>query len=882
MNHPHPPRFFQQLFRWFCHPALLEELEGDLEERFYRDGEDKGLSYAKKVYRLEVLKLFRPSVIKKFSFNIFSPNTPDMFKNYFKVAWRNLLKNKGSSFVNILGLTIGLTGCILIALFVYDELQYDTFHPDGDRLYRAYTTRYGNNQGRVMASTSPQFGPVFEEEVPEIEESLRLFNIRSKQLFKKGDLEYYEDKGIIAEPTIFEFFHLPFLYGDPATALADHTSIVLTASLAEKYFGSENPIGQELTVSGDPMTVSAVIENPSRHFHLDFDFLAPFTHITRDVSTERVQSWVWQDFYNYFKVHPNTDEKQLEAKLMKIVEEQAHPQTKESGFYYAPHLQKVKDIHLHSANFRNDIAARSNHIYIKGLIAVGLFLLLIACINFINLTTAKAMQRAKEVGIRKTSGALRGQLALQFIGEATLVAAIAFLLSLGATTVLIPYLNDFTDKAISVSWFLDPLVAVILLAGILLTGLIAGAYPAFVISGFRPIEALRARYFNPAGKTDWIRKGLVVVQFGLTILLIICVLVISQQIELLSKKDLGFEKEQLLFFPMRGSMFNNFETVRAEFSNVPNVRSASINFGIPGDIIAGDNVIIPGENRRKQSARVFCVDEDYIPTMGMEIIAGRNFSKDISTDASHAFIVNETAISTYELGDKPEDVIDKPLEWEMWTDNDTIKKGRIIGVVKDFHYASLHEEVQPAILHIYPDAYWKVALRVDTDNMPETIAAIEKTWNGFDTGYPIDYQFVDEEYGKMYASEQKWKTLTWVATFLAIFIAGIGTFALAAYMTERRRKEIGIRRVLGASVSVIVGLLSRNFIWMIIIALLIASPLAWYLMNNWLSDFAYRVPIHWWIFPLAGLGAIVIALLTVGGHGLRAAMGNPVNSLRDE
>ncbi len=870
------------MLRWFCHPLLLEELEGDLEEHFRRDLESKGSSYARRRYRKEVLLLFRPSVIKKLSNPIFSIISPDMLKNYFKVAIRNLLKNRQSSLINILGLAIGLAGCFLISLFVLDEWKFDQHHPEKDRLYRVYTQSFGSSMGGMMASTSPRMGPALKETFPEVEESLRVYNIRQKYLFKNEDEEYFEEKGLIVESAFFDFFHLPFKYGEAAHALNEPNSIVLTASLAEKYFGAENPVGQILTLNGDPVKVTAVVENPSPYFHLDFDFLFSFEELIRDVPKERIQSWVWQDFYNYIKLKPNANEEALEAKMYEYAEKEIHPKTKPSGFHYYPYLQKVTDIHLYSAGFRNDIARRSNHLYIKGLIGIGLFLLLIACINFINLTTAKALQRAKEVGVRKTTGALRSQLAFQFIGEATIVAAIATILAVVLSSLTIPYVNTFAEKAMSPTWFIHPLAVALLLGAILITGLLAGAYPAFIISGFKPIQALKARSFNPGNGTQWFRKGLVVLQFGLTILLIICVMVITQQIHLLGKKDLGFEKEQLLYFPMRGPMFSQQESVREEFSKIPKVQSVSVSFGIPGDIIAGDNIIVPGEDRRKQSARLFCVDHNYVPTMGMEIIAGRNFSEEIPTDASEAFIVNETAIRQLGLGDNPEDVIGKSLEWDMWHYPDSIKRGRIIGVVRDFHYASLHEEVQTAVLHIYPESYWKVALRVGTEDMAGTIAAVEKTWDQFNTGFPIDYQFVDEGYGAMYTAEQKWSSFVLIATILAIFIASIGTYALATYMTERRRKEIGIRKILGASTTVIVGLLSRHFIWMILIALIVFSPLAWFLMDIWLDDFAYRVPINWWIFPVAGLGAIVVAMITVGSQTWRAAIGNPVNSLRDE
>lgn len=874
-----PPRFFHRFFRWFCHPDYYEELAGDLAERFYKDQEEKGSAYAKKQYRKEVLKLFRPSVFKNFSLHSI---LPDMLRHYFKVSIRNLLKNRESSIINILGLTIGLSGCLLIGLFVNDELQFDKHHPNSDRLYRVYAESFGVGGEAIMATTSPRIGTAFKEDFPEITETLRMFQTRQKFLFKRGDQGYMEEGGFFAEPLVFDLFDLPLLYGDAAAALAEPDAVVLSAGLAKKYFGEENPVGQELTINAKPAKVTGVLKELSPHFHLDFKFLFSFETLLRMVSEERIRDWIWQDFINYVQVHPQTDLAALETKIDEYAEKNIHPKTQKLNFYYNPRLQKVEDIHLYSANFRNDVAVRSNHIYVKGLVGVGLFLLLIACINFINLATARAVQRAKEVGVRKTSGALRGQLALQFIGEAIIVVFIAALLALLLGNILLPFLNDFTGKSISFHWYSNPTFLSISLSAILLAGLLAGAYPSFVLSGFRPIDALKAASFSPSNHVHWFRKGLVILQFSLSILLIISLLIISQQISHLSKKDMGFQKDQLLHFPMRGKLFKNPEIAKAEFLKIPEVQSVTACFGIPGDIVSGDNIIVPGEDRQTLSARIFNVDHDYIPTMGMEILAGRNFSKAIPTDANRGFIVNETAIRALNLGDNPEEALNKPLEWPMWNEQDSIKKGMVIGVVKDFHYASLHESVQTAVLQIYPQSYWKMAVRVKSDDLGQTLAALENSWDTFDTGYPFDYQFVDAGFGAMYKKERNWRTLIWIAAGLAIFIASIGAFGLAAYAAEQRRKEIGIRKILGASTAGIIGLLSKDFLQLIIVALLLASPLAWYLMDNWLDSFAYRIKIQWWVFPLAGFSAILIALLTIGGQSLKAATSNPINSLRDE
>lgn len=882
-----PPGWAQRLLRWYCPKVLLEEIEGDLLEAFEWNVQHKGVEAARLFFLIDVIRFFNPTTFEKarrlHKTTYYHPiNHLTMIKHHLIIAFRNLWRQRLTSSINIFGLSIGLAGCLLIGLFVYDEWQFDQHHPEGDQVYRIFTNRGGETGGVSWAGTSPALGPTLKEEFPEVKQTLRLHQIRPKLLFKSGENSFLEEKGIYAESSIFDFFHLPLRYGTPTGALEEPNTLVLTTPLAKKYFGNEDPVGKTIQIGNDEVKVTGVLENLSPHFHLNFNFLLSFEEVIEGVSEERINSWVWQDFMNYVKVYPDTDIARFSGKLPAFVEKHAHPQTKERGFYYYLELQALEDIHLQSANLYNDFAVRGNNRYVNGLAIVGLFLLIIACINFINLTTAKAVRRAKEVGIRKTAGALRSQLAIQFISEAVVLVSIAMLVAVQVTRLLLPYLNEFTGKTLVFPIISNPF----LLGGVIgltfLTGLLAGIYPAFVLSGFRPSEALRGGHLQPGGHLKWLRKGLVVVQFTLSILLIIGVSIIFKQLNYLQYTDLGFQREQLLHFPMKGRMFQNFETTKAEFLKVSGVISATTGFGIPGDIVSGDDVIVPGPERKTLPARIFNIDHEYISTMGMELVAGRDFSKDITTDATEAFIINETAVQNLGLGDTPEEAVNQPLEWQMWTEHDTIKKGRVIGVVKDFHYASLHEEVQTTVLQIYPNSYWKLALRIDTEDITGTIAAIEETWNRFETGYPIDYQFVDASFGAMYKEEKKLGDLLWIFTALAIFIACIGAFGLATYATEQRRKEIGIRKVLGASVARIVQLLSTEFLMLVFIALLIASPLAWYAMKQWLADFAYSIRMEWWVFVLSGLVAIVIAGLTVGFQSMRAALANPVEALRDE
>ncbi|MBW3545935.1 MAG: FtsX-like permease family protein, partial [Bacteroidetes bacterium] len=440
-------------------------------------------------------------------------------------------------------------------------------------------------------------------------------------------------------------------------------------------------------------------------------------------------------------------------------------------------------------------------------------------------------------------------------------------------------------KSIAFNLFTNPLILFGLLGLTVLVGLIAGFYPALVLSGFQPVKVLKGAAGSEAsaGKTPWLRHSLVVVQFALSILLIISALVVYQQVEYLNTKDLGFNKEEIMFFPMRGQNMNeNYETFKNELLTSPHISSASIGYGFPGDAVAGDGIIVPGEGENtRHSVTQLMVDYDYIQTLGLELLAGRAFSKEIPTDKDEAFIINETAVRELGFG-TPVQALGQLLHWDRWDSPDSLKRGQVIGVVKDFHYKSLYDVVEPAVLQIYPPAYWKVAVKMHTANMAPAIAHVERVWRKFSPEYPLEYSFLDDSFQTMYKAEDKLKSLLWVFTATAIFVGCLGLFGLAAYAAERRTKEIGIRKVLGASAQNIVLLLSRDFIKLVLIAIFIASPIAWYFMRQWLQDFAYRIDISWWIFALAGVAAIAIALLTVSFHTIKAALRNPVRNLRTE
>jgi putative ABC transport system permease protein len=809
-----------------------------------------------------------------------------MLKNYFKTAFRNIARHKGFSFINIAGLTLGLTACILIGLFVWDERQYDKFIPGGDQVYRVYE-EYTNTEGtQTMAVTPPMFATSLQNDFPEVEKTVRVMMLPEyKSLFEAGDKKFFEAKGYFPDSTFFEVFPMAFKYGSSVKALDDANSIVLSNEMAQRFFGNENPVGKQLLKDKIPYIIKGVFEtNPK--FHLQFNYVIPLSAV--QLPEERMQSWGWHQFVTYAKLKPNTDVKVLEAKFQPYVKEKAQRASNEPTTNLdKPFFQPLQKVHLYSSDFKFDIAQRGNIMYVNALTIIAAFILLIACFNFVNLATAKSLSRAKEVGVRKSIGAGKKQLMLQFMGETVLMSCISILLAVGLAVVLLPWLNSFTNKRISIAMFINPAVLALFVALAVVAGMTAGFYPALVLTRFKPVNVLKGSTANDAtaGKTPWLRHSLVITQFALSVLLIVSAIVVFKQVNFLHNKDLGFNKEQIMFFPMRGDkMFGNTDAFKNELLNVPGVASVSIGYGFPGDAVAGDEIIVPHNGKPvTQSVTQLAVDFDYIKTLGLQVVAGRDFSKSMSTDKDHAWIINETAVKQLGFG-TPQNALGQDLQWHVWgaKSPDSLKTGKVIGVVKDFNYKSLYDKVESAVLQVFPDAAWKVAVKMKTANINNTIAGVNTAWNKFTPDYPIEYKFLDENFEQMYTSEDKLMSLLWIFTGVAIFVGCLGLFGLAAYTAERRKKEVGIRKVLGATTQSVVLLLSKDFVKLVLVSLLIASPIAWYFMNKWLQDFAYRVDISWWVFAVTAIVALTISFITVSFQAIKAAIANPIKSLRTE
>jgi len=801
-----------------------------------------------------------------------------MIRNYIKIAWRNLVRQRAFSFINILGLALGLATCLLISLYLFDELSYDRYNEKANRIVRVIfrgTVPGGKlNEAHVM----PPVAKALQAEFPEIEETVRLRSGR-KPIFLVDDNRFYEEEMAFADPSIFDVFSLPLIQGDPKTALIEPNTTVISQQMAEKYFGTANIIGKVLNIneSDIPLKISGVMKNIPANSHFHFDLFTSMSSFPDAKST----SWMESEFFTYLVLRKGTNYKELESKLPSVFQKYAGPQFQgafgmsytafqKAGNAIGLFLQPLTDIHLKS-DFAYDLSAPGDirYIYIFGSIAV--FMLLIASINFMNLSTAGASKRAREVGVRKVLGSSRKALAAQFLIEFILLVFISLLLAIGLVLLGIPLFNQLSGKAfhlqvISHLWLLP----VILLFG-LSVGILAGSYPAFFLSAFKPIAVLKGN-ISPEKKGLNLRSGLVVFQFFIAITLIFSTLIVYQQLSFMRNKKLGYNKDQVLVvqsWPL-GEKEQLFRQLLLEDSRIVNVSSSPY---VPAGASGNNNFFVHAEENPGEWIKTlrYDVDERYIPTLGIQLKEGRNFAENYGSDSLSA-IINETAARNF--GWK-ESAIGHTLV------NKDHKTYRIVGVVKDFHFKSLHEQISPLVMVTQNNA-GNLLIKTKAGNTDKLLQFMEERYKSLQPELPFSYSFLDDRINNTYTTEIKTSYLLALFAALTIFVACLGLFGLAMFTADQRNKEIGIRKVLGATVSNIVQLLSKDFIKLVLLALLIASPLAWLLMNNWLENFAYRIHIQWWVFVATGLGAVLIAIGTVSFQAIKAALANPVDSLRNE
>ena len=799
-----------------------------------------------------------------------------MFKNFFIIAWRNLVKNKVNTILNISGLAIGITVCLVIGVWLQRELSFDNFHPNGNQIYRITNTFKSESESFSQAGSGPALGAQLPKQLPLIKAACRVFDGDSK--IKAGDKQFFEPIGKIVDSNFFSFFEFRLIKGQANQVLQTSNQIVLTEKMAVKYFGRENPIGKTLIVDGEnPMTVSGIAENPPVHSHIQFDYLLPYSSL-RKIANEKWQydidnSWVGGWPFTYVQVTDPQQRQQAEKQVNQIVAKFSEKEWKENKMSYQYHLQPLADIHLKS-HLRYDAANNGSLAQVNIFSIVGIIVLLLACINYINLTTAGAIKRAKETAVRKVVGALKGQLIRQFFLETLLVCAIAAFFGILLFKIVLPFFSEWIGQP-----YYFPLTAfnlLIILACVVLISVIAGLYPATMLSSFKPATALKGNFFQSI-RGNFIRKSLVVFQFTISIALIASILIISGQMNFLKNKSLGYNGKAVIDINFRGELevARHYSALRGQLLKSPYIYNMSKHSGAIIDGLGNGWITTENLEGNEISTSLYrlAVDTSYLDTYDMKLAAGRFFSKDMPTDTSKAVLVNEAAVRTFGW-QKPENAIGK----KFGKGDDT---RYVIGVIKDFNFESLHKPVE-ALLIEYAKHGDRLSVKINAAHTDDVINHLKKNWAASFPDTPLEYSFIDEQVKLNYGKEQKMQGTFYVFSALSLLIACLGLFGLTTFIVERKVKEIGIRKVLGASISGIVGLLSKDFVKLVLIALLIASPLAWYFMNNWLQDFAYRITISWWTFLIAGSIAVVIALITVSFQAVKAAIANPVKSLRTE
>jgi putative ABC transport system permease protein len=797
-----------------------------------------------------------------------------MFRNYFKIAFRNLWKNKTSSAINIFGLTIGLTSCLLIALYIKHELSYDDFEKNGNRIARVIMEYSFNGSSSTNGGnyTSVRVAPVFTRTFPEVESAIKM-SLRER-VVNYNDKYIDEKKFMFADSTFFTMFSFKLIQGDAHAVLSGPYKAVVTESTAKKYFGNEDAVGKTFRLGSDSnlYQITGVMEDCPSNSQIQFNFLASFSSL--GISKDHENSYWDANFTTYLLLRDKKSIGSLEAKLPAFMKKEMQGQGATVNFY----LEPFEKIHLHStyAGF----VPNNNISYIYILAAVALLILVIACSTYINLSTARSIERAKEVGVRKVIGAGKKQLFWQFIGESGLMCLIAVILSLIAAALLLPAFNQLTDKELHASSLFSLPFILFLLLIVASVSLIAGSYPALILTGFQPVKVLKGSFKN-TGSGQWLRKSLIVFQFAISVFLIVSTFMIQKQLYYIQHKNLGYDREHVLVLPLTNTMTKNVNLIKQQFKQNTDVVSVSACDRSPVEG-GGGYSMRSAEMPANQQIAVYAnlIDEDYIATTGMQIIAGTDLTEQDIKNASldtlptFQFILNESAVK--QLGWKsPQEAIGK----KMFLDNS--RPGYVKAVVKDYHFQSLHDPIKSMVL--FPEGWGvKLLVKLRGNNLASSISFLEKKWKELAPTRPFEYRFMDEDYNKLYNAELRLGKVMNVFSSIAIILACLGLFGLSSYTAQQRFKEIGIRKVLGASVGSIVIALSKDFIKLSLIAILIAVPIAWLAMTKWLQDFTYRADMSWNIYFFAGAITILLAVATVSFHAIKAAMMNPVKSLRTE
>lgn len=817
-----------------------------------------------------------------------------MINKYFKVAWRNMMKNKVFSFINIFGLSIGLTCCLLISLYLVHEFSYDSAHPDSKELYQVGTVFTSNGEEHAGANTPAPMAKMLKQEYPEIEETVRLIGLfgEDKTLLtysanNSTQSAFYETKGYIADPAFFRFFKYDFKEGNAATALNEPNSVVINEEIAKKIFGDQSAINKIIHVSSGTngeadMTVTGVFKTGKTPSHIDGRFFVAFQGGEIDRYASRQTGLAFNNmFFTYLRLKKGTDPKKLESKLPAFIEKYAGNDLRAAGFAKKQFLTAVEDIHLRSKTTENVTAPGSlTYLYILGSIAA--FALIIACINFMNLSTARSSKRSAEVGVRKVLGADKKNLVWQFLRESLLMSLLAFFIAFGLAKLALPAFASASGKELSLSLTEHGWIIAGFFVLSLITGLLAGLYPALYLSSFKPVKILKNK-FSSSFATISLRKGLVVFQFMISAVLIISSVIISNQMQFMRSKDLGFAKEQELIIPLRSeNAKSSYTRMKTALTKLNDVSAVGASLYYPGIFNPMDRGLYKEGKSMKdaQITKLNIVDESFIQTLDIKAKSGRLFSAQFPADTINGIVLNEEAVRKLGFA-SAEAAVGRSVffDWEGRANPLTV-----VGVVKDFHFEDLQQPISPYGFQLNSNSndYGYMVLHAKNTDLKKLVAEVGQVWKQANPNEPFDYHFLDDSFQKNYIAQDRLAAIVKYFTIIAILISCLGLFGLATFSAEQRIKEIGVRKVLGASVTGIVTLLSKDFLLLVGIAMVIASPIAWYVMHRWLQDFAYRINIQWWVFIVATMIAMAIALITVSFQAIKAAVSNPIKSLRTE
>jgi len=875
-----PPRLARRLLRRFVAPRWTEELEGDLEEEFRHALRQGHRLRARLTYWRDVLLALSKPYLRRDTYpeDYHQARGPIMLRNYLKIAIRHLKRHKGYAFINVSGLAVGIACCLLIFLFVRDERSYDRFHTNADRIFRVLQGEPNEWNVRRVEEMSPLLAPGFMEALPEVEQAVR-FIARPNSLISRedGSVRSYQDGLIYADSNFFDVFSFPLLQGDPATALARPLSLVLTETAARTYFGDANPVGQVLLYNNThAFEVTGVLADDATRSSLRFDLLASFSSLRQLPGESGMfnSGWSVSAYPTYLLLREGASQTAVEAKIPRVLRQRTDAEHVLQARFG---LEPITQIHLYS-KAGNTLGPQSDIRYVYLFSGIALLVLLIACINYMNMATARSANRAREVGLRKVVGAHRSQLAAQFLGESMLTSLSAVLLAVGLTRLALPAFETLMDRDIQTGLFREPAFLLLVLALVVVVGVVSGSYPALLLSRFAPVDVLKGRLGRMASGAA-LRKGLVVFQFAGSVALIVCTLIMQSQLDYVRTKRLGLNAAQVLVLPLQASpigqpspISQQPEAFKTELGKLSTVQQVAFSTAVPTQQASRFSYTAEG-SERTYTVSLYGIDSLFLQTLGIELVDGRAFSE-TRADEGIAVLINEAAVRDYEWDEAvgqtlPVRIGTTPLE--------------VVGVVADFHFASLHEPITPLVF--MPLGEWKsrfALIRVTATDLSQTLRSVEALWQQFSPEHPFEYFFLDDAFDRLYQAEDRLARLFGTFTLTAILIACLGLFGLTAFSAEQRTKEIGIRKVLGATVAHLVYLLSRDFLGLVAVAFVVAMPVAYFIMERWLEDFAYRIEIRGGEFLMAGLAALGVALLTVSYQAVKAALADPVTALRHE